>query len=163
MQNAYAPPEAAGPGAAGDRRPPTGTRMLRALLGLQAVLVLAQGAFAGQFLSGNSALLTAHQVNADLILLVGTIQIVPAILVWRPGRGPVWVPLLSLLLWIVVGMQVGFGYEGRLAFHVPLGVSLFGIFIILFMVTGRLTPAHPDTPTQKETRGRGRHEVACSR
>ena len=114
-------------------------RPLRVIVLLHATLVLAQAAFAGQFLAGHAAWLRVHETNAGIIHLVAFVQLVAAILVWRPGRGPGWPALASLTLLLAEEFQLGFGYARLLALHVPLGVAIFGLTVVMVVGTGRLT------------------------
>jgi hypothetical protein len=77
---------------------PPAARPLRVIVLLHAVLVFVQAAAAGQFLAGHAAWLRVHETNAGIIHLVALVQLVVAILVWRPGRGPGWPALASLAL-----------------------------------------------------------------
>ena len=75
---------------------PTAARPLRAVVLLHAALILARAGFAGQSLAGDAAWVRVHELNAGIIHLVAFVQLVVAILVWRPGRGPGWPALASL-------------------------------------------------------------------
>jgi hypothetical protein len=118
---------------------PRFARPLRAIVLLHAALVLTQAALAGQFLSGHGAWLRVHETNAGVIQLVGLVQLVVAVLVWRPGRGPGWPALASLALLVAEEFQIGFGYARVLALHVPLGVAIFGLTVAMLVGTGRPT------------------------
>jgi hypothetical protein len=122
---------------------PPAARPLRVILLLHAALILAQAAFAGQFLAGDAAWVRVHEANAGIIHLVAFVQLVVAILVWRPGRGPGWPALASLALLLAEEFQLGFGYARILALHVPLGVAIFGSTIALLVGTRRLTRVEP--------------------
>jgi hypothetical protein len=122
---------------------PPAARTLRAIVLLHATLILAQAAFAGQFLAGHAAWVRVHEANAGIIHLVGFVQLVVAILVWRPGRGPGWPALASLALLLAEELQLGFGYARILALHVPLGVAIFGSTVALLVGTRRLTRFEP--------------------
>jgi hypothetical protein len=111
---------------------------LRVVVLVHAAMVLAQAAFAGRFLAGDAAGLRAHETNAGLIELVALLQLVLAVAVWRPGRGPGWPAVASLALLLAEGFQIGMGYEGRLAVHVPLGVAIFGLTVALAVGSWRL-------------------------
>jgi len=106
---------------------------------LHAALILAQAGFAGQFLAGEPAWVRVHELNAGIIHLVAFVQLVVAILVWRPGRGPGWPALASLALLLAEELQLGFGYARMLALHVPLGVAIFGLTVAMLVATRRLT------------------------
>jgi hypothetical protein len=132
---------------------PPAARPLRVIVLLHAVLVFVQAAAAGQFLAGNAAWLGVHEANAAIIQLVALVQLVVAILVWRPGRGPGWPALASLALLLAEELQMGFGYARLLGLHVPLGVAIFGLTVVMVVGTRRLTrvepvpPARPRVPT----------------
>lgn len=114
--------------------------MFRTFSAVQVVLVLAQAVLAGHFLSGNTVALGVHEVNASVVPTVALAQLVSAVLVWRPGRGPVWpVPVAAALFGALI-MQVGSGYAGQLGLHVPLGVVIFGLTMLLLVGTWRLRP-----------------------
>jgi hypothetical protein len=123
---------------------PTAARPLRAIVLLHAALVLAQAAFAGQFIAGDAAWVRVHEANAGIIHLVAFVQLVVAILVWRPGRGPGWPALASLALLMAEEFQMGFGYARMLGLHVPLGVAIFGLTVAMVIGTRRLTRVEPD-------------------
>jgi hypothetical protein len=113
-------------------------RGLRAVVLVHAAMVLVQAAFAGRWLAGDAAGLRLHETNAGLIELVAALQLGLAVAVWRPGRGPGWPAVASLALLVAESVQMGLGYEGRLAVHVPLGVAIFGLTVALALGTWRL-------------------------
>ena len=132
---------------------PPAARPLRVAVLLHAAVILAQAALAGQFLAGHGAWLRVHETNAGIIQLVGLVQLVVAVLLWRPGRGPGWPALASLALLVAEELQIGFGYARVLALHVPLGVAIFGLTVAMLVGTGRLTrvdalKARPRTPAR---------------
>jgi hypothetical protein len=112
-------------------------RGLRAVASVHVALILVQAVFAGRFLAGDDAGLRLHEGNAELIVTVGLVQLVVALLAWRPGRGPGWPALASLALLVAEVTQMGFGYEGRLAVHVPLGVAIFGLAVAVALASWR--------------------------
>ena len=116
-------------------------RGLRAVVPAHAALVLVQAAFAGRYLSGDAAGLRLHERNAELIVTLALVQLVLAVLVWRPGRGPAWPALASLALWLAEVAQISLGYGRVLSVHVPLGVAIFGLTVALAIGTWRLTSA----------------------
>ena len=62
-----------------------------------------------------------------LLPLLALTQLVLAVLAWRTGRGPGWLPLASLTLLLAVVAQNLLGVSGQLVLHVPLGVAIFGL------------------------------------
>jgi hypothetical protein len=121
-------------------------RALRAVALAHAALVLAQAAFAGRYLGGDAASLRLHERNAELIVTLALVQLVLAVLVWRPGRGPAWPALASLALWLAEIAQISLGYGRVLAVHVPLGVAIFGLTVALATGTWRLTRTGRERP-----------------
>ncbi|MDJ1138235.1 hypothetical protein [Streptomyces iconiensis] len=98
--------------------------LLRTVSTLFLILVLLQPVLAGMFVSGDVDLLALHEVNAHVISFVGWLQVLAAVLVWRPGRGPVWPLGLAVLLSAAVWMQGDWGYARQLDLHIPVGVLL---------------------------------------
>ena len=78
------------------------------------------------------------------ILLNWRGMLVTAILHWRPGRGPVWPALISLLYFVVLALQTFLGYQRLLAYHVPLGTALIAAAILLLVWVWRPVPRHHD-------------------
>ena len=126
-----APPAAGGGG---------GVAALFWLTAVQALLVFTQAALAGQFLNGNPAALDLHEQNAGIIPLLGIAQLVVALRVWR-RRGVAWPAVAAGVLLVAVLLQITFGYARLLAFHVPLGVAIFGTSLWLLIGTRRLRRA----------------------
>ncbi|MDP9867130.1 MULTISPECIES: hypothetical protein [Streptosporangium] len=98
--------------------------VLRAVSALYGVAVLVQAVTAGQLLSGGAA--GAHGAGAAAVHLLGLAQLVVAVLLWRPGRGPGRPALASLVLLLAGFAQSALGGAGGTALHVPLGMALFG-------------------------------------
>jgi hypothetical protein len=143
------------PAAMQQERPmPTAARPLRVVVLLHTALILAQAAFAGQFLAGDGAWVRVHEANAGIIHMVAVFQLVLAILVWRPGRGPGWPALASLALLLAEELQLGFGYARILALHVPLGVAIFGLTVAILVGTRSLTGV--EAPAELEPRAPAR-------
>ena len=140
------------PATAGAARPAL-TQMLRLVLWLLAVSVLAQAVLAGLFLDGNDAWRDWHAANGMVLLpLLALVQVVLAILVWRPTRGPGWPAIASVGLLVAILLQITMGQAGQLAVHVPLGVAIFGLVGTLLGRTRDLTrPAtHPTSSTSSQ-------------
>lgn len=109
------------------------------MVGVYSLLVFTQAVLAGQFLSGSDALQAVHRVIGDDILpFLALAMVVNAAVLWRPGRGPGWPVLASLLLLIANVTQLSLGFAGRLDLHVPLGVGIFGASIVMLIAASRL-------------------------
>ena len=133
------------PAPVGVRRPGL-ARAMRVVLWLLAVSLLAQVIFAGLFLDGHDAWRDWHAANGMVLLpLLALVQVVLAVVVWRPGRGPGWPAIASVGLLVAILLQIAMGQAGLLAVHVPLGVAIVGLVGTLLGRTRNLTrPAtHP--------------------
>lgn len=101
---------------------------------MQAALVFTQATLAGHLLSGNGLARTIHQqLGTEVITWVALIEIVLAVLAWRPGRGSAWPILVVALTLPAIVAQIAFGFEGRLAVHIPLGVTIFAVNLALLI------------------------------
>jgi hypothetical protein len=103
-----------------------GIRLIRRLMGINLGLVALQPLSAGFFLSGYTRAVTVHAVVAVALQLGAVIQAVTAVILWRRRRVPPRVAGLSIGLFVIVFLQVGFGYTKRYWLHVPIGVGIFG-------------------------------------
>ncbi|MGN9844092.1 hypothetical protein ACTMTI_38800 [Nonomuraea sp. H19] len=97
---------------------------LRVAVIAQAAALLVAASFAGQAVE-SGAMSETHVMAGMAVHLVALVQILLAVLVWRPGRGAGWPALASLALF-VAGMGQHFTWAW-LAAHVPSGVLLFGL------------------------------------
>lgn len=100
--------------------------LMRTVVTLHAVTAIAQPVLAGQFLNGNFDMLDYHSANASLVTLLALCQVVAAVLLRWPGRGPLWPILVSVLLVVAESMQATLGYLRMLDLHIPLGVAIVG-------------------------------------
>ncbi len=114
---------------------------LRLVASVQLALLLLQAAIAGQFLGGNDAAVGLHWANADLIQLLGLVQVVLAVVVWC-RRGPAWPAAVSALLLVAIEFQFVMGFRQQVSVHVPLGVAIFGAMLWLTIALGRLRRSH---------------------
>lgn len=108
---------------------------LRILVLLTAVFTVLQPVFAGQFLAGDSGARGLHSAGHATIAAVLFFQIVAAVLVWRPGRGPAWPIWASIGFLFYIEIQAGFGFVRMLALHIPLGVVAVGASVLLVVLT----------------------------
>ncbi|WP_020576949.1 hypothetical protein [Actinopolymorpha alba] len=101
---------------------------------LVTLLILAQPVFAGLFVTGDVGMLDLHSATASFLVALLFFQVVAAILVWRPGRGPAWPIAASAAAFVLAELQAGLGYARVVALHIPLGVLLFGLSVA-FLIT----------------------------
>ncbi|MEV4244630.1 hypothetical protein AB0J63_14590 [Streptosporangium canum] len=104
---------------------------LRILVTAQAVALVVAASFAGQAVQGGEDLAETHVMVGMVVHLIALLQIVAAVLVWRPGRGAGWPALASLGL-LLVGMGQHFSWE-MLGTHVPSGLALFGLTVAVLI------------------------------
>ena len=123
---------------------------------LQAGLTLLQATLAGHFLAGNAAARHVHEVVATSgIMWLAAAQILLAFLLWRSARGPGWPLPVTIGLFGMLVLQLGWGYHGRLALHIPIGVS----FLITQMLLGSLLHARC---TRSPSPARNRNDASAT-
>ncbi len=107
----------------------------RLLTLITAALVLLQAVFAGQWLfKGNEDFLNLHEIMANVLFLGLVIQLLLAFLIKFPGQSGRLIVGANAALVVLTTMQIGLGYSGSdsanaTAWHVPLGVLLFGLAV----------------------------------
>ncbi|MGW4964751.1 hypothetical protein ACWEPL_46660 [Nonomuraea sp. NPDC004186] len=99
--------------------------------------VLGQAALAGLFVTGDVDLLAWHQNNAGFTHGLLYLQLVAAVLLWRPGRGPGWPAPASLGLVALETAQVALGQWRVLGLHFPIGMAIFGLSAVFTVWTWR--------------------------
>lgn len=113
---------------------------LRVLILIHGVTLLVAASMAGRALTYDSEfVLSVDQAAAEphvmvgmVAHLVGLVQLIAAILYWRPGRGAGWPALASLGLFLL-GIAQHFVLGIGLNVHVPNGVLLFGLILVLLV------------------------------
>ena len=114
-------------------------RLFAATAVAMALMVLVQATTAGQFLSGNAMGLTLHREAVFLIIVwIALAQVVAAVLVVRPGRGSARVLLPAVLNLAAVSVQIHAGFTRQLALHVPLGVAILALNLLVAVTASRL-------------------------
>jgi hypothetical protein len=113
------------------RRPRVSLWTLRLLLTGHLVAVLAQPVLAGRYLTGDVDAIEVHGLVGSLLALVAMSLIAGAIAYVVGGRGQLWVLPATVLLFLAEGFQIGFGYSRELQVHVPLGVGIVVIAVLL--------------------------------
>jgi hypothetical protein len=119
---------------------------------LVATLTFAQAVLAGSFLAGHYDMLSAHRDNSTVTVAATALMLVTAVLHWRPGRGPLWPVLVSLLYLAILALQTFMGYRRLLAYHIPLGTALVGAALLLLIWVWRPTRTHRTAARQADPR-----------
>lgn len=126
------PERAPGPVRLPDTRRPRATLWtLRVLLTLHVLAVLAQPLLAGLYLSGDVDAIAVHGTVGSALAALGLVLIAGAAAYVLAGRGRWWVLPGIVVLFFAEGLQVGFGYARQLNLHVPLGVLVVTVSILL--------------------------------
>jgi hypothetical protein len=113
------------------RRPRRTLQVLRLLAVLHSLAAIVQPALAGSYLGGEVDAMAIHALNAHVVTGLGVFQLIAAIVfVWR-GRGRSWPLYATLGLVLAVQAQVGLGFEGLVSLHIPLGVSIISMQLLL--------------------------------
>jgi hypothetical protein len=99
-------------------------RVIRRLVMVNLGLVALQPISAGLFLSGYERAVTVHAVVALALQLGALVQAGTCVVLWRRRRVPGWVAALSIGLFVLVFLEIGFGYTKRYWLHVPIGVGI---------------------------------------
>lgn len=118
---------------------------LRIIAAIQAVVILDQAVFAGQFLSGEFGALARHRENATFAGLATIAMVVAAVLLRWPGGGPIWPLPVCAGLFGLIALQIAMGYGRVLTVHVPLGVAIItaSLFILVRAWRPVLTRSSP--------------------
>lgn len=101
--------------------------VLRALSVIILLQVLTQAALAGGFITGNVNLLGLHSANGITLVLTAGALLPAAIFLLRPGRGPWWPIVFSIVFWWLIALQVGFGFTRQVGLHIPIGVAIMSL------------------------------------
>jgi hypothetical protein len=125
------PVDTLAPPAAPVRRPRASLWVLQTVVTAFVPAVLAQPVLAGLYLTGDVDAMGVHGLVGSLLAL-GAMAVVAAALAYvLGGRGRVWVLPVSVLLFLAVGLQIGYGYARELELHVPLGVLIVTASVLL--------------------------------
>lgn len=105
-------------------------KVLRVVAVSHALVAIILPVFAGLYLSGDASL-WLHGRGADVTVSLGLIQLIAAIVyVWK-GRGQTWALYGALGIFLLEQVQMPMGIEGIVAVHVPLGVAIIVLQVLL--------------------------------
>jgi heme A synthase len=102
---------------------------LRVTAGLQTLALFLAPVTAGLLLTtphGHAL----HSASAYTVWVVAVVQVVAAVLAWRPGGGSPGAILYAVVFLGLVSAQVALGIAHVKVVHVPLGVLLFGVSLL---------------------------------
>ncbi|WP_436498037.1 hypothetical protein [Actinokineospora sp. HUAS TT18] len=98
--------------------------VFRVLVTLQFIQLAMQPILAGMFLNGQYSALGMHSSSGGIMMVTGVLQLVAAVLLWRPGRIAGWPIGASAALLVAELVQLTAGHSRAMALHLPLGVAL---------------------------------------
>ncbi|MFD7527688.1 hypothetical protein ACFV8E_08735 [Streptomyces sp. NPDC059849] len=109
---------------------PRGARFLRVAVALQTLTIFLQAVSAGVLLSSSHGELL-HGVGARVMYGASMLYVLAAVLAWRPGGGsPRPIAYASGFL-VLASAQVVLGIAHVPSVHVPLGVLMFGLSVLV--------------------------------
>jgi hypothetical protein len=76
-------------------------------------------------------------LNASVLWAIAILQLIAAILVWRPGRRSALPILLTVIAVVLVTFQITWGYDRELALHVPNALVILTLQFFLLGVVRR--------------------------
>jgi hypothetical protein len=74
------------------------------------------------------------------------VSLLLAVLAWRPARFQAWPIIPTGLGLVAVILQLGYGFDGRLEIHIPLGLAIFALYLIV-LIGFRSTSTYQGDPT----------------
>ena len=111
--------------------------LFRLLAPLHAALAVAQPVSIGLYLDGRYGLLQVHQLAAGLLVLAA-LALGAVALGYVLSGGRLWA-LGCVPLFLVSGVQTGMGYSRSLGVHIPLGVAVVALALVVAVLAW--TPA----------------------
>lgn len=137
------------------------SRIFLALVGVTALVILAQGVIAGVFINARAGhnVVTLHGAVADVSWVAAGITAGYAFSVFRRARPILWWGSLALFLLDLAQTGIGHlitdeGHHGLITLHVPVAMALFGVATWLSTraavearaaTTQRTSSSHPAT------------------
>lgn len=115
-----------------ERRPRASLWLLRVVVLIHLLLVVSQPISMGQYMSGVFGALDMHSIIGSTLVLA-TMLLGVAALVYVLCGGRVWVLPGMVALFLAEGFQIGMGHSRNLSLHVPLGVLIVTLAILLFI------------------------------
>jgi hypothetical protein len=113
------------------RRPRTTLGLLRALLTVHLLAMLGQPILAGLFLTGHVDAIAVHGIVGSVLVVFTMLVGVAALAYVMVVGGRWWVLAAVVLLFLAEGLQVGTGYARVLQVHIPLGVLIVTLSVLL--------------------------------
>lgn len=100
--------------------------VLRTAMIVNVLAMLAQAEFAGEFLSGSEQALKMHLLGARFLVMWGVVLLTFTIALRTKRACPLWIVFSSAGILLAEIVEFTLGHFHNLAWHVPLGVAIFG-------------------------------------
>ncbi|MFF4244739.1 hypothetical protein ACFYY2_09725 [Streptomyces sp. NPDC001822] len=110
----------------GERR---SSSFVRTAIALQTLTIFLQAVSAGLLLSTSYGE-TLHSAGARVMYGASMLYVLAALLVWKPGGGPVRPVLHASGFLVLASVQVVLGIAHVTSVHLPLGVLMFGLSVL---------------------------------
>lgn len=107
--------------------------LLRVVAAVQLIMMALQPVLAGLFLDGELDAIAVHSLSGSMLVLTDIVQAVVALIYVLAGRGKLWPLLLTIVMWMPIGIQIGMGHSRDMLVHIPLGVTLLVLQVVLFV------------------------------
>jgi hypothetical protein len=97
---------------------------------LHALLAMSQAFSIGQYLDGSYSMVRVHATAAGILILSGAVLGLVSVLYVVAG-GRAWIAVICVLFFFAEGFQTGQGYARALGIHVPLGVVIVALAVLV--------------------------------
>lgn len=134
------------PVATGPRRSLT---TLRVIAALHSLALLVQPMLAGIYLSGEVNIIRVHEINGNIVATLGIAQLVAAIVFRWKGKGRGWPLHATAVILVAEVVQLQLGYLALVAVHLPLGVSIISMQILMTVWLFRADAGAPRQPKER--------------
>ncbi|MEC3920253.1 hypothetical protein [Nocardia sp. CDC160] len=101
---------------------------------------IVQAMLAGKFLAGNYDALGVHAGNGGVLALITLVFLLAALLDRQLSHGPWWPILTIAAVQVALGIQRWLGESNRLAWHVPLGITIVTSLLMVTVWSWRTRP-----------------------
>lgn len=108
---------------------------------LQTAMLAWEFATAGRLVSADLTVLPLHSWGAIVLHVTAGGQALAAIALWRPGGGPYWPGVVSVVTFALGFVQASLGSSGNIAAHVPTALTL--VILVVWVLSWSWTRRTP--------------------
>jgi hypothetical protein len=128
--------------------------LLRVVAALHALLALSQAFSIGRYLDGSYPMVRVHGIAAGIVILTGAVLGLVAVL-YAVAGGRAWIAVVCVLFFFAEGFQTGQGYARALGIHVPLGVVIVALALLIAVLSWSRAAARRRPPRRAARAGEG--------